>query len=166
MVFLLLNLKKYMKEVLPLTSNRRKSITGAFVNLLMKQGKKEKALNFFLNALFFMKKKQKKNEREEPFFLINKALNRVKPLVGLKIIRRRNRKVLVPYMLSESNRERYAIRWLIESAKQRNKKGKSISESLCDEILDSSKGQGMSIKKKEDLHTKALENKFSLRFWS
>ena len=87
-------------------------------------------------------------------------------MVGLKVIRRRNRKVLVPYMLSESNRERYAIRWLIESAKQRNKKGKSISESLCDEILDSSKGQGMSIKKKEDLHIKALENKFSLRFWS
>ena len=51
-----------MKEVLPLTSNRRKSITGAFVNLLMKQGKKEKALNFFLNALFFMKKKQKKKK--------------------------------------------------------------------------------------------------------
>jgi small subunit ribosomal protein S7 len=49
------------------------------------------------------------------------------------------------------------MRWLIAAA--RNRPGKSMPEKLSAEILDASRGQGVTVKRKDDVHRMAEANR-------
>ena len=50
-----------------------------------------------------------------------------------------------------------AMRWLIAFSRQRREK--TMTERLMNEILDASNGLGASVKKREDIHQRAESNK-------
>jgi small subunit ribosomal protein S7 len=50
-----------------------------------------------------------------------------------------------------------AMRWLVDYAAQRREK--SMTERLMNEILDASNGLGAAVKKREDIHKMAEANK-------
>ncbi len=50
-----------------------------------------------------------------------------------------------------------ALRWLVNSARART--GKSMAEKLAGELSDASKGQGVTVKKRDDTHRMAEANR-------
>lgn len=132
-----------------------------FVNLLMKNGKKIKAFNLFMDCLSFLKNKHIK----DPISFIDNAIYNVQPLVFLKKKTLKGRKNQIPFVYGKNVRRRLAIKWIIESAKSKNKKGHSFSLNLCNELIDCNEKKGLTLKKRDALHAKVLEQKSMLRFW-
>ena len=50
-----------------------------------------------------------------------------------------------------------AVRWLVKSARART--GKSMAEKLAAELSDASRGEGVTVKKREDTHKMAEANR-------
>ncbi|MEE8317320.1 MAG: 30S ribosomal protein S7, partial [Candidatus Omnitrophota bacterium] len=63
----------------------------------------------------------------------------------------------VPIEVRSDRGTSIAMRWIRDFARQ--KKGKAMKERLADEIVDSFKAQGSSMKKREDMHRMAEANK-------
>ena len=63
----------------------------------------------------------------------------------------------VPMEVSAVRRTTLAIRWILASANARS--GKSFAEKLADELLDASKNEGASIRKREETHKMAEANR-------
>jgi small subunit ribosomal protein S7 len=63
----------------------------------------------------------------------------------------------VPVEVRPERRTALAMRWLMTYSRQRNEK--SMAEKLAAEIIAASKGEGNSIKKKDDTHRMAEANK-------
>ena len=125
-----------------------------FVNLIMVNGKKNKAEHILLNILTLL-------DKNAADILINSIKN-VKPVMEVRSIRVRGRNFQVPVPLMKNRRTSLAIKWIIESA--RKKKGKSISIKLKDEILLAYQYQGDSVKKKIAIHDTAIANRAFLHF--
>jgi len=63
----------------------------------------------------------------------------------------------IPMEVRPERRMSLALRWLVQSARQRS--GKSMAEKLAAELMDASAGQGASVKKKDDTHRMAEANR-------
>jgi len=63
----------------------------------------------------------------------------------------------VPVDVRYERRVSLALRWIIQSAKQRKEYG--MIDRLAGELLDASKNTGLAIKKREDTHKMAEANK-------
>jgi small subunit ribosomal protein S7 len=59
-------------------------------------------------------------------------------------------------------REALGMRWLINYSRGRN--GRSMKEKLAAEIIAAAKGEGASVKKREDMHRMADANKAFAHF--
>ena len=128
-------------------------IVAKFVNCIMRRGKKSLAESIFYDSLDIINKSTKKDSLE----VFNQALDNVKPVLEVKSKRIGGATYQVPVEVSSDRRTSLAMRWIINYAKAR--KGKSMGEKLAQEIIDAFKGEGTSIKKKEDVHKMAEANK-------
>ncbi len=128
-------------------------IVAKFVNCIMKRGKKSLAESIFYDSLDIINKSTKKDSLE----VFKQALDNVKPVLEVKSKRIGGATYQVPIEVSSDRRTSLAMRWIINYAKAR--KGKSMGEKLAQEIIDASKGEGTSVKKKEDVHKMAEANK-------
>jgi len=128
-------------------------IVAKFVNCIMRRGKKSLAESIFYDSLDIINKSTKKDSLE----VFKQALDNVKPVLEVKSKRIGGATYQVPIEVSSDRRTSLAMRWIINYAKARN--GKSMGEKLAQEIIDASKGEGTSIKKKEDVHKMAEANK-------
>ena len=128
-------------------------IVAKFVNCIMRRGKKSVAESIFYDSLDIINKSTKKDSLE----VFKQALDNVKPVLEVKAKRIGGATYQVPIEVSSDRRTSLAMRWIIDYAKAR--KGKSMGEKLAQEIIDASKGEGTSIKKKEDIHKMAEANK-------
>ena len=63
----------------------------------------------------------------------------------------------VPVEVRPSRRQALAMRWLVNSAKNRSEK--NMSTKLANELLDASEGKGEAVKKRQDTHKMAEANK-------
>lgn len=68
--------------------------------------------------------------------ILYQAIENVKPPLELRKVRKGGTTYQVPAIVSQKRQERLAIKWIIESAKKKNKKSNSFSESLVTEILE------------------------------
>lgn len=123
-----------------------------FINHLMKDGKKNKAEKIFFSSLALLREKENKN----PFFVFLLALKNSLPYVEVRSIRRGGATYQIPVPLYEHRALSLAMKWILQCAR---KKGKSMSVSLSQSILEASKNQGDSVKKREALHALALKNR-------
>ena len=128
-------------------------IVAKFVNCIMRRGKKSLAESIFYDSLDIINKSTKKDSLE----VFKQALDNVKPVLEVKSKRIGGATYQVPIEVSSDRRTSLAMRWIIDYAKAR--KGKSMGEKLAQEIIDASKGEGTSIKKKEHIHKMAEANK-------
>jgi len=126
---------------------------GRFINKVMANGKKSKAETIVYEALDIVERELKKN----PLDVFEQAVKNVTPIIEVKPRRVGGATYQVPVDIGSDRRLALAMRWLLASARAR--KGKPMSERLAGELMDAFRGQGVTIKKREDTHRMAEANK-------
>ena len=129
-------------------------VVAKFVNNLMKDGKKSVAEKIFYDSLNLISKKE---GTDNPLDIFKKALKNAAPVVEVKSKRIGGATYQVPIDIPENRRMALAMRWIISFA--RSRKGNSMVDRLCAELVSASKNEGSTIKKKEDTHKMAEANK-------
>lgn len=124
-----------------------------FVNNMMWDGKKSLAYDVFYKAIDIAQEKTKDNGLE----VWRKALSNVMPAVEVKSRRVGGANFQVPTEVRPERRVALAMKWMIGFSRKRNEK--TMQEKLAAEIIAASKGEGASVKKKEDTHRMAEANK-------
>ncbi len=148
-----------VREVLP-DPRYNSTVVTKFISRMMLDGKRSVSSRALYGAMDLIKKKGNDN----PLEVFLKALENVKPAVEVKSRRVGGSTYQVPVEIREKRRDALSMRWLIQSARNRN--GKSMSEKLAAEFLDAFNSTGAAFKKKEDTHRMAEANKaFSHYRW-
>jgi len=124
-----------------------------FINNLMVDGKKSIAEKIFYDAIDLMEQRS----GQPGVALFEQALNNAKPALEVKSRRVGGATYQVPVEVRPDRRTALASRWLISYARARSEK--SMAERLASELLAASRGEGSTIKKKEDTHRMADANK-------
>lgn len=130
-----------------------------FINCIMWDGKKNIARTAVYDALAIVKEKE---SVEDPMEVFENALKNAGPLVEVRSRRIGGANYQVPREVRNERRLSLAMRWIIESA--RNRKGVKVSEALADEFIQASKNEGNAVKKKKDTHKMAESNKAFAHF--
>ncbi|MBI3893130.1 MAG: 30S ribosomal protein S7 [Candidatus Wallbacteria bacterium] len=132
-----------------------------FINKIMLGGKKTLASRMFYDALTTMANGA---EMIEGYKAFEQAVENVKPAIEVKSRRVGGSTYQVPVEVRGPRKLTLAIRWLITHSRAR--KERTFSERLAGELSDAAKGQGLSIKKREDVHKMAEANRaFSHYRW-
>jgi len=129
-------------------------LVSKFINNMMLQGKKETARKIFYEAIDLV---DAKIEEEAGIETWKKALNNVMPSVMVKSRRVGGATYQIPMEIKPDLKVSLGIKWLINFARKRNEK--SMANKLAGEIIAASKGEGASVKRKEDTHKMADANK-------
>ncbi|HEB58272.1 MAG TPA: 30S ribosomal protein S7 [Gammaproteobacteria bacterium] len=124
-----------------------------FINMLMLSGKKSVAEKIVYGALDVIAEKGKGEAVE----VLDKALDNVVPTVEVKSRRVGGATYQVPVEVRADRRMTLAMRWLIDSARNRGEKGMRLR--LAGEIMDAAEHRGAAVKKREDTHRMAEANK-------
>lgn len=140
------------REILP-DPKFGSQILAKFINHVMVDGKKSVAEKIVYGALDKIAERSKKNPVEQ----FEKALESLRPVVEVKSRRVGGATYQVPVEVRPSRRTALAMRWLVDSA--RNRGEKSMPLRLAGEIMDAVDGKGAAIKKREDVHRMAEANK-------
>ena len=118
----------------------------------MLDGKKSVAERIFYTAIEILEKRSDTSGLEA----FEQALNNAKPALEVKSRRVGGATYQVPIEVRPDRRTALATRWLIGFARARSEK--SMAERLAGEFLAASRGEGNTIKKKEDTHRMAEAN--------
>jgi small subunit ribosomal protein S7 len=143
-----------VKRSIPSPDAKYQSETVAkMINRMMARGKKSVAERVVYGALDFIEQQEKK----EPVTILEQAIKNAAPLLEVKPRRVGGATYQVPVEVQADRGLALAIRWLVSSA--RGRAGKSMAEKLAAELSDAAKGQGTTIKKREDTHKMAEANR-------
>ena len=124
-----------------------------FINNLMRDGKKSTAEKIFYDAIALLEQRT----GQPGVQVFEQALTNAKPALEVKSRRVGGATYQVPIEVRPERRGALAMRWLISFA--RNRSEKSMSERLAAELLAASRGEGATVKKKDDTHRMAEANK-------
>jgi len=124
-----------------------------FINSLMLDGKKSIAESIFYDALEMVEERS----GQPGMNVFRQALTNAKPALEVKSRRVGGATYQVPIEVRPERRTALAIRWLISFARARSEK--TMAERLAGELLAASKGEGSTIKRKDDTHRMAEANK-------
>ncbi len=124
-----------------------------FVNNLMLSGKKSVAYGIFYDAVKLVEDKTK----ESGLDTWKTAIGNVCPAVEVKSRRVGGATFQVPVEVRPERKLALGMKWMIKYARLRGEK--TMKERLAGEIIAASKGEGASIKKKDDTHRMAEANK-------
>jgi small subunit ribosomal protein S7 len=129
------------------------TLISLFINTLMMGGKKGPAEKIVYSALELAAQRLDTDVVD----VFTKALNNAKPVLEVKSRRVGGSTYQVPVEVRQERRTSLAMRWLISFARQRNER--TMHEKLAGEFIDAYKGEGATLKKKEDTHRMAEANK-------
>ncbi len=124
----------------------------------MKWGKKRKAERILYTALELAAGEIKKT----PVETLEQAIKNATPLLKVKARRVAGATYQVPVEVRGDRGSAIAISWLLSSARARS--GRSMVERLAAEIVDAARGQGATVKKREDTHKMAEANRAFAHF--
>jgi small subunit ribosomal protein S7 len=128
-------------------------LVSIFVNTLMMGGKKGLAEKMIYAALELAAKKLNADVLD----VFHKAINNVKPVIEVKSRRVGGSTYQVPVEVRAERRTSLAMRWIISFSRLRGEK--TMKEKLAGELVEAYKGEGASVKKREDTHRMAEANK-------
>ena len=128
-------------------------IVAKLINKVMKCGKKSTAEKIVYNALATIERQESK----APAAIVEQAVRNATPQLEVKSRRIGGATYQVPVEVRPERSLSLAIRWLVVSAG--NRPGKSMAEKLAGELSDAAKGQGVTIKKRDDTHRMAEANR-------
>ena len=123
------------------------------ISKVLKDGKKQVAQRIVYTALEGTRDKT----GTDPVVTLKRALDNVKPTLEVKSRRVGGATYQVPVEVKPARSTTLALRWLVGYSKQRREK--TMTERLMNEILDASNGLGASVKRREDTHKMAESNK-------
>jgi small subunit ribosomal protein S7 len=140
------------REMVP-DARYHSEVLSKFINKVMQRGKKGTAERIVYNAMATI---QERTGRE-PLEVFEQALYNATPLLEVKPRRVGGATYQVPVQIEGARRTSLAMRWLLQSA--RNRSGKSMDEKLANELLDAFNNTGATIKRREDTHRMAEANR-------
>ncbi len=145
------------KELLPDPKYKSRVVTK-FVNMLMHEGKKSIAEKIVYASLEILQEKT----NEDAIKALNKAIENARPRLEVKPRRVGGATYQIPIEVNQSRGTALALRWIRDFA--RSKKGKAMKLRLADELFSAYKGEGTTIKKRDDTHKMAEANKAFAHF--
>ncbi len=134
------------------------SEVAAFVKGLLRRGKRSIAENILYGALDIIADKAK----SDPLEVFLKAMKNAAPVVEVKSRRVGGSTYQVPVEVRPARRQALAIRWLIGYSNSRGEK--TMAEKLASEFMAAAKGEGNTIKKRDDTHKMAEANRAFAHF--
>ena len=142
-----------VRRVVPADPRYDSQTVSKFVNNLMSQGKKSTAERIFYSAMDVIEQRT----GQPGVNVFKQALANAKPVVEVKSRRVGGATYQVPVEVRPERRTALAMRWLLQYSRARGEK--TMSDRLANELISASKGEGNTIKKKEDTHRMAEANK-------
>ncbi len=130
-----------------------------FINVVMWDGKKEKARGIVYGAFDVIKEK---TGNENPLEVFDMAIKNAGPTVEVRSRRIGGANYQVPRDVRPERRLALATRWIIEAA--RLKKGAPMHIKLADELIAASKNEGSAVTKRDNTHKMAEANKAFAHF--
>jgi small subunit ribosomal protein S7 len=134
------------------------AVVAKFINNVMERGKKSLATRVVYEAMDLIGERAKRPSLE----VFEDALRNATPLVEVKPRRVGGATYQIPVEISANRRMALAMRWLIDSARKRS--GRDMSTRLAGELLDASRNEGNTVKKREDTHRMAEANQAFAHF--
>jgi small subunit ribosomal protein S7 len=142
-----------VKRVVPPDPRYDSQTVSKFVNNLMRQGKKSTSERIFYAAMDIIEQRT----GQPGVNVFKQALANAKPVVEVKSRRVGGATYQVPVEVRPDRRTALGMRWLIQYSRGRGEK--TMADRLANELISASKGEGSTIKKKEDTHRMAEANK-------
>jgi len=125
----------------------------AFINYVMKNGKKSLATRLVYNAIDLMEERTKRSGIE----VFEEAIKKVTPSMEVRPRRVGGATYQVPMEVSPQRRFALASRWILEAAHART--GRNFSERLAAELIDAVNETGSAIRKRSESHKMAEANR-------
>jgi len=119
----------------------------------MLNGKKSTAEGIVYGALRIIEQQ----ESSAPVAILEQAVRNATPILEVKSRRVGGATYQVPVEVRTNRAFSLALRWLVAAARART--GKSMEERLAAELIEASKGQGATVKKRDDIHRMAEANR-------
>ena len=123
------------------------------VNKVLLSGKRSVAERIVYGALEGCREKT----GNDPVITLKRALDNVKPTLEVRSRRVGGATYQVPVEVRAPRATTLGLRWLVSYSKQRREK--TMTERLMNELLDASNGLGASVKRREDTHRMAESNR-------
>ncbi|KAJ3028240.1 UNVERIFIED_CONTAM: hypothetical protein HDU68_002108 [Siphonaria sp. JEL0065] len=130
-------------------------LVSALVNNVMRHGKKATARRIVSDAL---KHVASSADKQDPHAILSAAVEKVEPLFKVVGVKKGAKSLLTPKPLTERQRRRTAIVWILDAANARNQKdpaGIRIGKELLAILSDESS----TIQKRLNVHKTALQNR-------
>ncbi len=144
--------KVQKREIMPDPRYGNRTLSR-FINKIMYGGKKGTAERVVYGAL----DRVGAQSRRDPIEVFEQAMRNATPVLEVKPRRVGGSTYQVPVEIRGDRRQSLAMRWLINSARNRN--GRSMSEKLAAELMDAANNVGTTVKRREDTHRMAEANK-------
>ena len=128
-------------------------LVTALANKVLKDGKRSLAQKIVYDALEGCRVKT----GTDPVVTLKRALDNVKPQLEVKSRRVGGATYQVPIEVKPARSTTLALRWLVGYSRQRREK--TMTERLMNELLDASNGLGAAVKRREDTHKMAESNR-------
>ncbi|HAW59974.1 MAG TPA: 30S ribosomal protein S7 [Actinobacteria bacterium] len=128
-------------------------LVAQLINQVLRGGKKSLAESIVYKSFDIIKERAK----TDPLSVLKKAVENVRPLLGVRPRRVGGATYQVPVEVPVRRGTTLALRWIVGFACARS--GKKMSERLAAELMEAAKGTGSAAKKKEDLHKMAEANR-------
>jgi len=119
----------------------------------MLNGKKSTVERVVYDALQILEQQ----EAKPPVIVLEQALKNTIPVLEVKPRRVGGATYQVPIEVRTGRGLSLAMRWLVKSSRARS--GRSMAERLAAELGDAAKGQGATVKRREDTHKMAEANR-------
>ncbi len=128
-------------------------LVSQLVSKILLDGKKTVAQSIVYDALEGTRTKT----GIDPVQTLKKALDNIRPALEVKSRRVGGATYQVPVEVKPGRANTLALRWLVSFSRQRREK--TMTERLMNELLDASNGLGASVKRREDTHKMAEANR-------
>lgn len=126
---------------------------AAFVNKLMRDGKKNLSSRIFYGACHLIQEQS----GQEPLKVFHQAIDNIRPRIEVKSRRVGGATYQVPVEVPPRRAESLALRWL--SAASNARPEHTAAQRVAGELLDAAGGRGGAVKKKEDVERMAEANR-------
>ena len=128
-------------------------IVTQLVNRVLLDGKKTVSERIVYGALEMVRERTE----QEPVSVLKRALDNIRPALEVRSRRVGGATYQVPVEVRPARATTLALRWLVDFSRQRREK--TMTERLANEILDASNGLGAAVKRREDMHKMAESNR-------
>jgi small subunit ribosomal protein S7 len=123
------------------------------INKVLLDGKKSTAERIVYGALEGCREKT----GTDPVVTLKRAMDNIRPTLEVKSRRVGGATYQVPIEVKPGRATTLSLRWLVTFSRQRREK--TMTERLTNELLDASNGLGAAVKRREDMHKMAESNK-------